>query len=542
MPGAGKSSVARWLSRLTELRVVYLDEAVAQRFGLNAAQFIRTRGLGAFREAERMVLAELLGSDSPPEVLALGGGTLTDPEARAMVLGRCRTVYLHCDLEELARRCGRDGGRPLLEGAESLAEGLRELMHERKHLYEMADWTLDVSRLSLMESVAGVARIGEVDLVPGDVLISGTGPGWLSQGGRVSPVVVSGCGAYEGLWAELGSFVGDTLSGRERVLVMDRGVPAESRSAIGKGCQARAVLEVAGGEAVKDYEFIREFAGQLMGAGVNRGVGVVVAGGGATMDAVGLACALFMRGVEVVLVPTTLLAAVDAAIGGKCAVNCCGAKNMLGVVRLPAGVFVSMPTLVSAVGGHWSAAGEIMKVGILTGDKELAGWAAELAEARCGGATVGGLMAEGRFETMVRRAIGAKLRFVDGDLEERFGRRRMLNLGHTFGHALEATKGFGLPHGACVGAGLVVAAGVSRLEGMLEPRVEEEIVALARRAGFWPVDGLSASDGERLLSLLELDKKAVEGQVEWVVLEGWGCPRPLRLEKKRAENLLNRLL
>jgi 3-dehydroquinate synthetase len=257
------------------------------------------------------------------------------------------------------------------------------------------------------------------------------------------------------------------------------------------------------GEEAKRFAVAEDAIGWLAAAGVHRSGVVVGVGGGALTDAVGFIAAVFMRGVEARYVPTTLLGAVDAAIGGKTALNVNG-KNLAGTFTHPARVVVDLDVL-AALPAELRAEGmaEAYKAGLI-GDAPLAA----VIETEGLGADL---------EEVVTRAIRVKIDIVDEDFTEA-GRRAHLNFGHTVGHAVETLSGW--RHGPSVAVGMVAAAAIS-----------------ARRTGFDAVDriraglgylglpisaqGLDRTEVERLIGL---DKKRTASGVQMVLLEGIGRP------------------
>ncbi len=256
---------------------------------------------------------------------------------------------------------------------------------------------------------------------------------------------------------------------------------------------------VDGGESVKTMAHLERLVSQLVLAGITREHCLVAVGGGATTDLVGLAAAMALRGLDWIAVPTTLLAAVDASIGGKTAVNLPAGKNLLGAFHQPLTVIIDARFWQTLPDEEWrSGAAEIIKMGLIS---------PPLLEALYGCETladVGGL---------ARQAAARKLDVVAADPHER-GLRRCLNLGHTLGHAIERLGAGRFRHGEAVAIGL---AAVLRL-GHPEP---EPIVALMQRFGL-PVTCPSDLDAQALVTLMQRDKKANVTGLRIVVPRGQG--------------------
>jgi 3-dehydroquinate synthase len=275
-----------------------------------------------------------------------------------------------------------------------------------------------------------------------------------------------------------------------------------------------AAASVPAGEAAKDVAVLARLWSWLADAKVTRTDCVVGIGGGAATDLAGFAAATWLRGVPVVHVPTTLLGMVDAAVGGKTAIDIAAGKNLVGAFHPPAGVLADLATLETLDRGDYVAGlAEVIKAGFIADGEILRLVAAD----PDGAARPGGAHA---FE-LVERAITVKARVVSADLRES-GQREMLNYGHTLGHAIEKRERYAFRHGDAVAIGMVFAAEVARLAGQLT----EEDVALHRelltavglpvtyRGDAWP----------ELRATMSLDKKARGARLRMVLLDGVGNP------------------
>jgi 3-dehydroquinate synthase len=287
---------------------------------------------------------------------------------------------------------------------------------------------------------------------------------------------------------------------------------------------ARRVLEDAGyrvaatgvpaGEAAKDVAVLARLWSWLADAKVTRSDCVVGIGGGATTDLAGFAAATWLRGVPVVHLPTTLLGMVDAAVGGKTAIDIAEGKNLVGAFHPPAGVLADLATLETLGRADYVAGlAEVIKAGFIA-DGEILRLVTADPE---GAAQPGG---PHTFE-LVERAIAVKARVVSADLRES-GQREMLNYGHTLGHAIEKLERYAFRHGDAVAIGMVFAAEVARLSGQLAERDvarhRELLTAVGLpvtyRGDAWPA----------LRATMSLDKKARGARLRMVLLDGVGNP------------------
>jgi 3-dehydroquinate synthase len=271
---------------------------------------------------------------------------------------------------------------------------------------------------------------------------------------------------------------------------------------------------VPAGEAAKDITVAATLWSRLAAHRVSRSDALVGLGGGAVTDLAGFVAATWLRGVRVVLVPTTLLAAVDAAIGGKTAINIAAGKNLVGAFHPPAGVLADLDTLATLPPREYvSGMAEVIKAGFIADPVIL-----DLVEEDPAAASAPGGQHE---RELVERAIRMKAEVVSADLREA-GLREVLNYGHTLGHAIELAEDYAIPHGEAVAIGMMFAAAVGRLSGRLdEPtaRRHGEVLAsvgLPTRypAGSWP----------DLRKTMAVDKKTRGSQLRLVVLDGLAKP------------------
>jgi 3-dehydroquinate synthase len=280
-----------------------------------------------------------------------------------------------------------------------------------------------------------------------------------------------------------------------------------------------AVLTVAlpDGEAFKTWETLNQIFDTLLAQACDRKTVLFALGGGVVGDMTGFAAASYMRGVPFVQVPTTLLAQVDSSVGGKTAINHPLGKNMIGAFYQPLRVICDLDTLKTLPARELSAGlAEVIKYGPIA-DMAFFEWIESHLD---------DLLAQdpAAMAYAVRRSCEIKA-WVVGQDERESGLRAILNLGHTFGHAIEAGMGYGQwLHGEAVGCGLVMAARLSHALGLVDAAFVERLTSLVRRAGL-PVVAPVLDEHEnasRYLSLMRLDKKAEAGEIKFVVIDGPG--------------------
>jgi shikimate kinase/3-dehydroquinate synthase len=448
--GSGKTTLGRAAAQRLARPFLDLDHAIEERAGKTIPELFAERGEAEFRRIESDALRAALASPEP-SVLALGGGAVTTPENREALAGAL-TVLLDVDATTAWRRA-RGSARPLAQDEAAF----RRLYDEREALYrEVADATArDVEGVILAAGGVHHER-GSLDLL--GELVPGAGPVALVADAHVMGIY--GPRAQQAL--------GDRLA---------------------------TTHELPSGEEAKAVDILRRLWSELR---LDRDGTVVALGGGCTTDLAGFASATYLRGVPWVAVPTTLVGQVDAAIGGKTAIDIPEGKNLVGAFHWPARVVIDEDVL-----------------GTLP-ERERRQGMAELVKTR--------LLAG--YELGVRGAAAYKTAICLQDPHDH-GPRRWLNLGHTWGHALEAAADFDLPHGEAVALGLLAAL---RLSGRDTEPVERELAPQPVRV-----------DPERAWQALLRDKKRAGGEIVVVLLGERGPivePRPAGEVRAELQRLI----
>lgn len=473
--GTGKSTVGRIVAERLKMPFVDTDEQIEGRVGMAVADIFASRGEEGFRALETEVLAELLGGGGM--VLATGGGTLISERNRAL-LGETQTVIcLTCREERLRERLSA-GKRPLLRGGDGR---VGELLAERAPIYRMypqvetADRTPDEVAEAVIE--AFLARPVATIEFPGT---------------RRSDVYIAQ-GALHGMGSHPR---GDTSMG-EAVIITDQNVYAAGHydsdwlSRWVAAPSAPYVLRP--GEGQKTLETVEKILRYCLEVGLDRSGTIVGLGGGVVCDIAGMVAATYLRGVDLILVPTTLLAQVDAAIGGKVGVDLGQAKNAVGAFY-PARVVVVDPDLLVTlpVTEMVNGAAEVIKTALIASE--------DLSTAL---GTVEGVEHLGARPDVLAATVSLKADIVRRDPYET-GPRMLLNYGHTIGHAVEAASGYTLAHGSAVAIGMLAETRVAVERGWstLSLSYLEDLLG---RFGL-PTTAAGVDAGE-VLRLTGLDKK-----------------------------------
>ncbi len=309
----------------------------------------------------------------------------------------------------------------------------------------------------------------------------------------------------------------DLARGASPILVSDSRVFALHGSKLAEALGADPIL-VPEGEVAKDWAQLHELLAALAERGVSRSTPIIALGGGSVGDLAGLAAALFKRGCPVVHVPTTLLAQADSAVGGKTAIDAFGEKNLVGTFHQPS-LVIADPAFLDTLDARQVRAGyaEVVKYGLID-DPAFFAWC----EANGRGLLAG--HPDLRLHA-ITTAIKAKARIIAGDIEDRAGKRALLNLGHSFGHAIEAEAGLGsVLHGEAVALGMVLAFRFSSEAGLCPPADAETVLTHFNSCGL-PTRlsevGL-ARKGDRLVGWMARDKKNQPGQLALVLTRGIG--------------------
>ncbi len=524
--GAGKSSIGRRLAGRFGLAFVDLDREVEQRTGATIPTIFECEGEAGFRLREREVLADLLAGEGL--LLASGGGAVLDRDNRRAMAGRAFVVYLHVEPAEQLRRLARDRTRPLLANGDR-EQVLRTLASAREPLYrEVADLRFDTGGCAPPVAVARLGRLlGQRWQRTASAPLPAVAPPSPEADHMPSPartVDVGGIAPYRihigpGLLDD-GTLLAGPLRGSQALLVSDSQVApryaARVADALRRARPGIAIGEfvLPAGEASKTLDGFAGAIDALATLGARRDACVYALGGGVVGDLAGFAAACWMRGIDCVQLPTSLLAMVDSSVGGKTAVDLPQGKNLVGAFHPPRAVIADTATLASLPARELRAGlAEVVKYGAL-GDAAFLGWLEEHADALLA-------MDDDALAEAIARSCAHKAAIVARDPFEH-GERALLNFGHTFAHAIETAQGYGgLNHGEAVAVGMVLAARLSEALGLAPAADGDRLRALLQRFGL-PVALPPGLDPEQLLAHMRLDKKAQAGGLRFIVWRGAG--------------------
>ncbi|MCC6644513.1 MAG: bifunctional shikimate kinase/3-dehydroquinate synthase [Polyangiaceae bacterium] len=500
MMASGKSTVGQVVAARVGVPFEDLDTLVERAAGRSVAELFSRVGEAGFRALERQVLAASL-ADRRPRVIALGGGALLDRGLRLDALRAWTVVSLAVPAAEVVRRAA-GSPRPLLQGPDPLA-AVERLAAGRAEAYAECHLTVDASRP--VEEVADdlVARAPRAPLV-------------VALGTRTYPVALGA--AAPALSAHL-----HALAPTKTLALTDSNVERLLSSELRD--TAGGMFHVTPpGEAAKTVASLHAAWARAAEVELDRRGAVVGVGGGAVTDLAGFLAGTWMRGVRWVAVPTTLLGMVDAAVGGKTAVDLGSVKNVVGVFHQPRAVILD-PSFCATESPRAFASGlaEVVK-SALVGDAALLDELERSAEAL-------DPREPGVLGQVVRAAVAVKCDVVSRD-EREGGLRAVLNLGHTVGHALEAEGGLERwTHGEAVALGTVIALRVGERLGVTPVGLAARIRALFVRLRL-PVD-VDRDELRAATAWLGRDKKRAGRDVQYVLVDrpGSAVVTPLPLEE-----------
>ena len=581
LPGAGKTTQARLLAQALGVQVTDTDAEIRRRARMTIPEIFAAEGEECFRDREHRAMRAVLDSPAAAQgVIALGGGAVLRPENRDLLRGHT-VIYLSASPSTAAKHVGDGTGRPVMapdadsdqtraaqqrseeqgEHAGVLAR-MEALYAQRSPLYsEVATLTVPTDGLSPQQVAALILVALGVQTAQAVSVLAPMAEGQsdsatVPDGGDASPRRVRpaattevGCGArrvsvagerpYDvlighGILAELPRIVQETpgAGGGGVTIIHAKALADRARAAeaalTNEGLRVLSI-EVPNGEAAKKARVLEYLWDRLGSFRLGRDGLVVGLGGGATTDLAGLAAATWLRGVPVVQVPTTLLAMVDAAVGGKTGIDTPAGKNLVGAFHPPAAVIADLEMLSTLPAAELRAGlGEVIKCGLIADSVILDRVLADPADCLTWDSPV--------LADLVARSVAVKAAVVGEDLTES-GLREVLNYGHTYAHAIEKVTGYSWRHGEAVAVGCVFAAEIAHRNGNLS----RDALALHRQSleavGLPTRFPEGEERWEELKEAMMSDKKVRSGRLRLVLLDD--IARPVRVQAPADSVLLS---
>ncbi len=546
----GKSSVARALADRLGWTALDTDDLIEAAAGRSVPDIFARDGEAAFRALERDAARQAAAWERV--VIATGGGLWLDATNREALCDGGFVVALEARLGTIVARhapaeSARADARPLLAGGERL-ETVRRLKAARQSHYALADATVHTDTASVEQVADQIAAVFERDGAA--AVASAERPRDLVRGPETAEPDASPLAAHDALaavvrtrpaaadypvycaWGLLERLpeILDAVAPRAgRVfLVCDAAIQAlygealaSALTASGRRCESTTVP---GGETSKNPAQLQTLFDWLAGARAERGDVVLALGGGVVTDLAGTAAATYLRGMPLVHAPTTLLGMVDAAIGGKVAIDLPAGKNLVGAFYQPRAVVADIRTLASLPPRELRAGfAEVIKHAFIRDAAmldELERDAPALLALNDSAPAV-----RDRAVSLIARNMAIKAAVVSAD-ERESGLRMTLNYGHTIGHAIEAVTSYqACLHGEAVAIGLVgaarIAQGVGLIDGATAARHERVLERFGLPTRATPGPGLTT---DTVLEAMRSDKKVAAGRQRWVLLEAIGAP------------------
>ncbi|MFZ0995249.1 MAG: bifunctional shikimate kinase/3-dehydroquinate synthase [Candidatus Dormiibacterota bacterium] len=497
----GKTEAGSLAAQLLEMPFVDLDQIAERRMGRSIADAFSSLGEARFRELEVGLLedaARLSGA-----VIATGGGAVLHPQFATLAAGAV-TVVLTASAAELERRLRGDRSRPLLAGGPK--QRITDLMADRAPAYAASGFAIETTAISVAQVADLIAEHYRLEFARNSVPVTVLGPA------GPYPVVV-GPDALQHLEPLLAPML---KQGARVVIASDEAVLASAGARVSQLLQGSgrrvASVAVGRGEASKRLAAVSDLWDRFQMMRVDRGDLVIAVGGGALLDAVGFACATWARGVPWVTVPTTVLAMVDASIGGKVAIDRGAAKNAVGAFHHPRAV-VCAPELLATLpaGAARDGLAEVVKVACLASPLLLD----SLEQSQPLG---DGLPSH--LSWMIEQAVRIKAAYVAADPQDH-ALRQSLNLGHTYAHGLEAASDYQVSHGRAVAVGLLAASRLGVSLGHTPTDLPDRLHAALGKLGL--LEPLPPIDGDRVRAAVTLDKKSRGGAPAFVVPTAGGA-------------------
>ena len=510
MMGSGKTTVGRLLAKQLGKTFIDSDEEIQRRTGVTIPHIFDVEGEAGFRQRESSVLEDL--AERSDLVLATGGGAILSPHNRCVLKASGAVVYLKSNVHDLWQRTRHDTNRPLLQTVDPRGK-LQELFEQRDPLYaEIADIVMHTGKQSvhvlLMRLQQRLQELKARSTVGDDKSMKTLSVG-LAE--RSYPI-----------------HIGNDLLNKPELLLpylpRKRAVVVTNTTVaplyLGRLTEdlAKHQIQVESiilpdGEQYKNNESMNVIYDALLRSRCERSTPIIALGGGVVGDMTGFAAASYLRGVPFIQIPTTLLSQVDSSVGGKTGINHPLGKNMIGAFYQPLVVLADVTTLDTLPDKELRAGiAEVIKYGLIR-DLPFLEWLE---------ANIEKLLSRDKvaLQYAIARSCQNKAEVVGVD-ERESGERALLNLGHTFGHAIENGMGYGVwLHGEAVATGTIMATDLSHRLGWLSAEDVVRVRKLFERAGL-PTVGPKLG-AEKYMQLMGLDKKVADGKIRFVLLKSLG--------------------
>ncbi|MBN9080428.1 MAG: 3-dehydroquinate synthase [Rhizobiales bacterium] len=531
MMGSGKTSVGRRLAQRLGLDFVDADHEIEAAADMTIQEIFARHGEGYFRDGERRVMARLLAEKQ--RVLATGGGAFMQALTRENISRHGVSVWLNADLDVLARRVRKRTNRPMLHTTNP-EDTLRKLIDERYPVYAQADvsvLSIDGPHDVVVDAILEQLETNLDRLVRQETPTQATVRVELDN--RAYDIVIG-----QDLIVSAGRYISTLFPKSACAIVTDENLAREHLPALERGLDAHGIrharIVITPGEPSKCWSTFARVCDDIIAAKMERGDLVVALGGGVVGDLAGFAAATVRRGMRFIQIPTSLLAQVDSSVGGKTAINSDHGKNLIGAFYQPSLVLADTGALATLPPREFRAGyAEVVKYGLID-DAPFFDWLTTNWQA---------IFARGpELIEAIRKSCASKAAVVARDETEQ-GDRALLNLGHTFGHALETLLHYDnerLVHGEGVAIGVACAARFSAKLGYASASDAERVEAHLKECGLpsriTQIKGWNHGP-DQILEAMYQDKKVQRGSLTFILMRRIGesfIARGVEAEKVRA--------
>ncbi len=504
--GSGKDSVAKEISKNTDLTFFSMDDYIVLREKRTINNIFEESGEEYFRKIEKEILEEI--ENVKNVVVATGGGVVKDKKNRETLSEMGKVFYLYTSLDALKQRLSKDKTRPLIKDKNNIIKIYNERM--KKGIYEFAYEKVDTSKITPEQVADRILKISKIETKTEEKSIEVYK---LRTETKEYPIYIG----YDilrdskDLNMELKSdkvaiisnpVVGTLFLKETEKMLMDKGIKPLS-------------CIIPDGEKYKNFDTIKKIFDTLLKEKMDRTSGIIALGGGVIGDMGGFVASTLKRGISLIQIPTTLIAQVDSSIGGKTGFDHPLGKNMIGTFYQPDMVLIDIKKLLTLPDKEFrNGMAEVIKYGI-THDSELFG----ILETKQKEITNRDIML---LKDIVSRCVKIKKKIVEEDEKEEKGIREVLNYGHTIGHIIETITGYSkYSHGEAVATGMVEEAKLALKEGLLSNKDFERIEKLIERYEL-PSSIPDNIKREDMKNYVSQDKKVRKGKIRLPVPTGIG--------------------
>ena len=500
--GAGKSAVGRQLAQKLKREFHDSDHDIVARTGVDISYIFEKEGEDGFRKRETEAILMLCAKENI--LLSTGGGSVIRKENRDAISANGFVIYLHASVNQQARRTKKKDNRPLLK-QDNPEKVLQRLMTDREHFYrQVADIVINTDEQKVSNVVdAIVERLDKINMQQLSIELKSVS---VNTKSRVYPALV-------------GTSLLDTpqnisaLFSQPTVVVTDENLDILYRTKLEEKISPLAWLVVPATEESKSFDTYQWLLSELVALGVKRDAVLIGIGGGVVGDLTGFVAASYMRGTQLMHIPTSLLAMVDSSIGGKTGINLAEGKNLVGSIYQPYTVIADLNFLNTLPEREYlSGLAEVIKYAFLYDSKLLENLELNFEKIKNRDMLV---MSE-----IVSRCIEIKAEIVEAD-EHDFGHRMLLNFGHTFGHAIETLQEYkGFKHGEAVAVGMCMAADLSAQIGKISMQNAKRAKRLI--ANFGLPTKWSKFKVDEFMQVMLGDKKNTSATQRFILLNSLG--------------------